>query len=199
MARRQQRKQYPKPITVKRGGRQVPRPQIIVKGFDGRFMKLADRYSDKVASIWAYRSGRYVDLIHPEYTGQPVKPEDLMIMLRRDEFEKLPEAVKAVKSFKPKSRYQVWNLSEQIDRTKGIRRKLIKLTIRVRDGRRLRKVTMYTKVKGNQKRSYQIFKQINDTLGAEGFFTYDRVGSKLLADRKGRKISIEGIDVDEVI
>lgn len=184
---------------VKRGGKEVPRPVLLFKGYDGRFIKHSERYTDKVASAWAYRSGRYVDLFHPEYTGKLIKPEDLMIVLRRDEFERLPEAVRPIASFKPKSRYQVWNLSEQIDKTKGMRRKLIKLTIRVRDGRRLRKVTMYTKVKGNQKRSYQIFKQVNDALGAEGFFTYDRVGTKLLADRRGKKISIEGIDVEEVI
>jgi hypothetical protein len=120
-------------------------------------------------------------------------------LLTRDEYERLPEVPIALRSFSPKGKYQAWNIAEQIDRSKGMRRKDLKITMEVQDGKRLRKVTFYTKIKANQKRSYQIFSAMNQAIGAERLHLYKAVGGKLLADRKGRKVSLKRVVVEEVI
>jgi hypothetical protein len=69
----------------------------------------------------------------------------------------------------------------------------------VEDGKRLKVMPMYHIIKSNKKSSYHIFRRINDLLGANNMFTYDRIGSKLLADRRGKKVRIKGIRISEVL
>jgi hypothetical protein len=99
----------------------------------------------------------------------------------------------------PKSKYQVWDLANKLDSMKGIRRKLLKIDVMVEDGKRLKVMPMYHIIKSNKKSSYHIFRRINDLLGANNMFTYDRIGSKLLADRRGKKVRIKGIRISEVL
>ena len=176
------------------------RPQTLFRDWKGRFVSPMRRYEeDVVALVQSWRGygkhGKYVDVI--QYTG--VTPEKMARLLTRDEYERLPEVPVSFKEFKPKGKYQAWNIAEQIDRAKGVRRKDLKVTMELQDGKRLRKVSFYTKIKANQKRSYQIFTAMNQAIGAERLHLYKAVGGKILADRKGRRVSIRKVTVAEVI
>jgi len=161
----------------------------------GRFMRQADRYKPGVAMVQAVRNKRYIILAE---RGLP--PESLINVLSQREFESLPEALIDRGDYTSKKKYKAWDIAEQIDRTRGIRRKQLKFTIRILVGKRQKSVTFYHKIKRNTASSYAIFRRINQELGLEGYFLYDRTPSgKVLADRTGKQVHLQGIDVEEII
>lgn len=168
--------------------------KVIFKGAKGKFVSPTDRYSDKVKAVYVYRGGRYVKVADGAQT-----PSSLAMVTSRQEFDSLPEAYKFVKEYKPKGKYQAWNLAQQIDETKRIRRKLMKFVVKVKDGKRLRRISFYNYIKANQKRSYQLFKRINEELGTSRLFLYDKIGGKIMADRRGKKVAISSIEAFEVL
>lgn len=169
-------------------------PPVIFRSEDGRFMKHAHRYRPEVAMVQAWRAGRYVDL---SYEAVPAK--QLADILSHREFETLKEATDPIDEYKSSKKYKAWDIAEQIDRTKGLRRKDMKLTVVVEDKGRRREVAIYHKIKRNTASSYRIFQRINEELGFMGMFLYDRAGGKLLADRKGRKVKLVKVIVEEVL
>jgi hypothetical protein len=170
------------------------RPKVVIRDRLGRFMSLADRYKPDVAMIQTVRNKRYTIVAE-----RPLPPEDLINVLSQREFESLPEALIDVKDYTSKAKYKAWDIASQIDKTKGIRRKQLKVTVSVRDGRRLKTVIFYHKVKRNTASSYAIFRRINQEIGLEGFYLYDRVAGKILADRTGRQVRLEKVKVEEII
>ena len=171
------------------------RHAVIFRDLRGRFLPHSHRYrEDEVAMIQAWRSGRYVDLAF-----KAVKPSTLVDILSRPEFESLKEATTPIKEVTSRSKYAAWDVASKIDKIKGIRRKDLKLTVVVDDGGRTRKVAIYHKIKRNSQSNYRIFQRINEELGFAGLFLYDKVGSKLLSDRKGRRVRLKSIIVEEVL
>lgn len=172
----------------------MPGPQVIFRDDRGRFLPYAKRYQKGVALIQAKRGGRYVDV------GQgTLAPDRLVDVLSRREFEALPEATIHLKTFSSKKKYKAWDISEQIDKTKGIRRKELKFTVTVQDGKRRRQITVYHKIKRNAKASYAVFRRINDEMGFEKLYFYKTAGGKILADRRGKKVTLVKVDMEQVL
>jgi len=145
--------------------------------------------------VQVWRGGQYVRVVE----GKHPSPDELVQVLNQREFESLPEALAKVKTYTSTSKYQAWNIAEQIDKTKGTRRKNLKITLVLDDGGRERKLELYHQIKTNKASSYQIFRRINQEVGLEGFFLYDKVGGKILADRRGTQVTIKSVRVDKVV
>jgi len=169
--------------------------RIILRDSKGRFLPASERYKGKVKTVQVKRRDKYVTVVEQ---GK-VTPETLAEVTTREEFESLSEALGRRFHFETKRKYRAWHISEQIDKTKGLRRKLLKITLNLRDGKRLRPVAFYHEITANQKRSYQLFQRINNAVGMEGAYLYDRIGGKIIADRKGKKMTLESVDVQEVL
>lgn len=159
----------------------------------GKFASPKKRYTE-VKMIMAYRGGQYVRIVERTPT-----PKLLADLLNHREFEALPEALVKIKSFKPRSKYAAWNLAEQIDQTKRLRRKDIKFTMKIMDGGRLKTIEFYHRIKRNTNSSYAIFRRINQEIGIEGFHLYNEINGKHIADRKGKQVKLVSIELEEVI
>jgi hypothetical protein len=168
--------------------------RVIFRGDRGRFISPKDRYTEKVKAVQVFRGGEYVTV-----AARTLPPRELADLLNQREFEALPEALHKLKDFKPHSKYAAWNIAEQIDKTKGIRRKNVKYTMKIQDGRRLKTLTFYHHVKRNSSSSYALFRRINDEVGFAGFNFYDMIGGKHMADRKGKQVKLVSITAEEVI
>jgi hypothetical protein len=168
--------------------------RVIFRDKDGRFIPQSDRYTKRVAKIQVVRNRKVRDI-----ASGPLSSKDLAQVLSQREFESLTEATKLVKTFSSKKKYKAWDIASQIDKTKGLRRQNLKLTVMVNDGGRQKKFTFYHNIKRNSKSNYQIFRRINQEIGLEGMFLYDRVGGKFLSDRTGKKVSLLGIKVEKVV
>jgi hypothetical protein len=44
-----------------------------------------------------------------------------------------------------------------------------------------------------------MFRRLNDLLGANQMFEYDRLKGKVLADRRGKKVTVIGARISEVL
>lgn len=174
--------------------------RIIFRDARGRFVKYEDRYKAKVKSVQLFRRDeegekRYITVAK----GGQMTPTRLATITTRTEFESLPEARGKAREFTSNKKYKAWDIAEQIDSTKGMRRHLLRITINLRDGKRLKPVTMYHIIKGNKKLSYQLFSRINDAIGAAGMNLYTRVGGRILPDRKGKTVKLESVTVEKVL
>lgn len=173
--------------------------KIMFKDEYGRFVSDKDRYT-KAVMVQARRKGYTFDLIDTRVMeGVKITPQTLINVLNRDEFESLSEALVPFKEYRSKKKYAAWDVAEQVDKTKGIRRQTLKYTVEVKDGKRTRFVSFYHRVNRNSSASYQIFRRINQELGLESMFLYDRVGSKILADRTGKKVTLGKVKVEKII
>lgn len=168
--------------------------RIVFRDKRGRFLPQTDRYEPEVSMIQVQRKGEWITLAE-----RSLPPDELATVLNQREFESLPEALSEVDTYTSTSKYKAWDIAEQIDKTKGIRRKDLKYTITLQDGKRRRQISFYHRVKRNTSGSYGIFQRINQEIGLEGLFLYDRAGGKILADRKGRKVRLVNIKVEQVI
>jgi len=131
---------------------------------------------------------------------RPLPPESLADVLSQPEFESLPEALKFRKLFESRKKYKAWDIADQIDQTKAVRRKNLKFTIVLQDGRQKREVQFYHQIKRNAQSSYSIFRRINEEIGLEGYYLYNKTpGGKILADRTGRQVHLVGIKMEEVV
>jgi hypothetical protein len=175
----------------------MKKAEIVFKDAKGRYVAKERRYTTDVATVWAKRKGMWVMI-----SDEPIGPEDLVQLVSMDEFDSLPPALKPVATVKRDNRmkYVAWNLAKRIDKTKGIRRKLIKYTLNIRDGVALRKIPFFHTIRKNGKASWQIFERINETISAEGMATYKTLKGEAIPDRKGKKeIKLESIDMEEIL
>jgi hypothetical protein len=175
-------------------------PRVVFRDKIGRFLARSERYKpEKVGMIQAIRPS-FGELVWFTLAERAMSPEDLPNVLSQPEFESLPEALVDIKEYSSKKKYKAWDIAEQIDLTKRVRRKDLKFTVSLMAGRRKKTVTFYHKIKRNTKSSYALFRRINQEIGLEGYFLYDRTPSgKVLADRTGRQVHLLGIKVEEVI
>ena len=170
--------------------------RIIFRDERGRFVSATRRYEKGlVRSVGVRRRNRYVEVI----TG-PVTPEKLADVTSRQEFESLPPAFSKMAEYKSTTKYKAWDIAGKIDKTKRIRRKLIRVTMELKSGERKRSVSFYTRINRNQSASYNIFQRMNEALGLENMYLYDKTPSgKLIEGRKGEKVRLTRVIVDEVI
>ena len=168
--------------------------RVVFRDAKGRFLKVAERYVADVKMVQVVRHREYITVAE-----RRLKPDELVNVLNQREFESLPEALVDFKTYTSKSKYKAWDIARQIDETKRVRRKNLKYTVTIKDGTQLRKVSFYHNVKRNSESSYGIFRRINQEIGLEGMFLYDRVGGKILADRTGKQVSLINIKVEEVV
>ena len=168
--------------------------KVVFRDAKGKFMPQASRFDKHVAMVQAVRNGYYTILAE-----RGLGAKDLAQVLSQREFESLKEATVPVKLYTSGKKYKAWDIAEQIDKTKKIRRQDLKLTVMVDDGGRKKAFTFYHQIKRNSPSSYQLFRRINQEIGLEGMFLYDRVGGKLMSDRTGKKVKLLGIQVDKVI
>lgn len=168
--------------------------RVIFRDKQGRFVAAKDRYQPVVKSVQAFRGGEYVTII-----ARTPTPKSLVDLLNHREFETLPEALVKIKDYTPKSKYAAWNIAEQIDKTKRVRRKNLKITLKVMDGKRLKIIEFYHQIKRNAESSYSIFRRINAEIGIEGFHLYNEVNGKHIADRKGKQVRLVNVTVEEII
>jgi hypothetical protein len=168
------------------------------RGKDGRFVPAEERFT-QAKTVEAFRRGRWVTLIE-EKKGH-ISPKDLAIVLNRKEFENIAPAYDPVVTVKPRSKYQAWNIAEQIDKTRGVRRKLLRVKITIQDSKgKQKQVQFYQKINKNQKSSARIYHRINEVLGAEGYYTYKTGrGGGIIGERKGRKVKIVKATVEQVL
>ena len=169
--------------------------RVVIRDKLGRFMKLTDRYTPRVAKIQVVRNREYLTV-----SERALTPKDLANVLNHREFESLPEALVDKKTYTSSKKYKVWDIADQVDRTKGVRRKQLKFTVTVQDGQRVKHVTFYHNIKRNTASSYAIFRRINQELGLEGMFLYDKTpdGHKI-GDRTGRQVKLVSIKLQEII
>lgn len=161
----------------------------------GRFVSAEKRYEkDKVARVQVKRRNRYVDVIVGKVT-----PEKLADVTSRQEFESLPPAHHQVAEFKSTKKYKAWDIAGKINSTKRVRRKLLRVTMEIDDKGRKRKVDFYTRINRNSSAQYNIFSRMNEALTGGKFFLYDRVSGKKIEGRKGKKVSLLRVTVDEVL
>ena len=166
------------------------------RGTNGRFVRGEDRFTKQVKSVDVFRRGRWVTVI--DESG--FTPKDLAQVLNRKEFEEIPAAYEPIQEYKPRSKYQAWNIAEQIDKTRGVRRKLLRVKVVVRVGKKKKTLQFYQKINKNQKSSARIYHRINEALGAEGFYTYKgHPAGGIIGERKGKKVAIIKVTVEQVI
>ena len=169
--------------------------KVIFRDKSGKFLPQEERFDeDKVGMVQVVRNGIYTILAE-----NALKPKDLVQVLSQREYESLKEATVHVKTYTSKSKYKAWDIAGQIDKTKKIRRQQIKLTVTIMDGKQQKQFSFYHQIKRNSASSYSLFRRINEELGWEGVFLYDRIHGKMMADRKGKKVSLKSIRVDKVI
>lgn len=170
------------------------------RGKDGKFVPAEERYS-KAKSVEAFRRGRWVYLIE----DGDVTPKTLAVVLNRKEFEAIPAAFEEIGEYTPRrgkahKGHEAWDIAEQIDKTKGVRRKLLRVKITVDVGKGKKKqVQFYQKINKNQKSSARIYHRINEALGAEGHYTYKTYKGKLIQGRQGTKVKITKVTVEGVL
>lgn len=171
--------------------------RVIFKDKHGKFVKHADRYKPGVVQkVFVKRRDRYVPVV--EKGG--LTPEMLADVTTRDEFESMPEAVREIKTFSSKKKYKAWDIAEQIDRSKGMRRKLLKITMEVEGvGRKPKFISFYHEINTNKSRSYHLFKRMNDAIGFENMNFYKTAGGKALSERSGKSVKLKTVKVEEVI
>lgn len=171
----------------------MAKPRVIFRDALGRFMRAEDRYKPEVAMVQAVRNREYIILAE-----RMLKPDLLVQVLNQREFESLPEALFDRGTKSSTAKYKAWDIANQIDQMKGIRRKDMKYTVVVMDGKQKREISFYHRIKRNTAASYDLFRRINQEIGLEGFYIYRTAAGKILADRTGKKVRLVGVKVEEI-
>ena len=169
--------------------------RVIFRDSSGKFLPQAERFTKKVAMIQVVRNKRYVTVAE-----ESLASKDLTQVLSQREYESLSEATTLVKDFTSGKKYKAWDIASQIDETKGIRRQDLKVTIVVNDGGRQKSFSFYHQVKRNTASSYQLFRRINQEIGLERMFLYDKTpGGRLLPDRTGKQVKLVKVRLEKVV
>lgn len=168
--------------------------KVVFRDARGRFVAESERYQRATTMQRQFR-GRWVTVVKGT---KVLTPRRIAELLPRDEFEALAPNYGPVREVRPEVRkYTAWNVAEQVQRgaVRGVRGRVIKVTMKLLDGKRMRKVPFYYRVRRKGNFAYGLFKEMNAAIGNQALFLYDRVGSKLLPDRKGRKVRLTGVDI----
>lgn len=170
--------------------------RVIFRDKRGKYVAESDRYKrGLVQTVQVKRRGRYVDVI--EDGG--LTPERVADVLTRQEFEGLSTSFRELKTYTSRAKYKAWDIAKQIDKTPSIRRKLIKVEMLLSDGQRTRKANFYVKLNRNQQASYTLFQRMNEAVGFDNMYLYNKIGQRVIEGRAGRKVSLVSVTVNEVL
>lgn len=179
--------------------KQKVKPQrVIFKDGLGRFVKAEDRYK-KATTVLVRRGKKYVPVIE----DSEVTPKKLAQVTTRPEFESLPPAFKHIKRVEAptskKVKNKTWKLAQDIARTRGVKDKLVKITVKFRKGRRGRTASFYHKIPAKKKSDYMLFKHLKEvTEGVKLPHWYDVMPDDLEAMEED-KAEIMDVDVETVL
>ncbi len=168
--------------------------KLMFFGKNGKLVKESERYQKATKVMRKFRR-KWVPIYERD---TPITPKTLADLVPRDEFEALAANYGEPKSITTKAKkYVAWSLANKLDKNevRGLRGHTAKVSMKIRDGKRLRVVTFYHRFRRKGSFAYSVFKAMNTAIGAEGLHLYNRLGSKLLPDRKGKKAHLEGLDV----
>ncbi len=168
--------------------------KLIFLNSKGKFVKESERYQKATRVLRKYRR-KWVEIYHRD---EPISPKTLANLVPRDEFESLAANYGNPVGITTKAKkYVAWSLANRLDKNevRGLRGHTAKVSMKVRDGKRQRTITFYHRFRRKGSYAYSVFKAMNQALGSEGLYFYNRLGSKLLPDRVGRKIHLEGLEV----
>ncbi len=181
------------------------RQRVVFKDGLGRYVKAEDRYK-QATTVQVLRRGRYVTVIE----RGTVTPTKLAQVTNRTEFESLPPAfqhIKKVTPDKPKRRRKgkagdndvAWQLANKITATRGIRDKMVRITVSVKKGKRKFKVAFFHKLPSKKKNTYALFKHIREASGGKELpFWYD-IQDDDLGDLLEDDVDIEDASVEVVM
>lgn len=175
--------------------RRKPKPPKRVLFFDanGKFVSPVDRYK-KAVKVMRYVRGKYREVTEGE---KVITPRRLVDLLTQDEFEHLPATFGSPRDVKPTARkYIAWDLSQKAVKVRGLRGKAVRVTMTIKDGKATRIVSFIHQFRHKGARPYGLFKHMNEAIGNIGGFLYNRIRSKLLSDRKGRQMRLQGIRLE---
>ena len=188
----------------KRGKPKEMASGVVFRDTLGRFVAQAERYQKAVSAQRYYRTTikRGYELIYETILpniGKPITPKRLVDLLPQDEFENLNPSYGKAKVFVPHPKvrkYTAWDLAHQAEsQPRGMRGRLVKVTMNLKDGRATRKINFYTRIRRKGPFAIGLFLSMNKALLNEGMFLYNRVGSKLLPDRKGKKVHLQSMEI----
>lgn len=168
--------------------------RLMFFGAGGRMVPESRRYQDATLVKRKFR-GKWHTIYEQD---EPITPKVLADLVPRDEFEALaPNYADPVRLETRAKKYTAWSLANHLDNNKvrGLRGHTAKVDMLLRDGKRLRKVSFYHRFRRKGSFAYGVFLAMNKAIGNEGMHLYNRLGSKLLPDRKGRKVRLIGLDV----
>jgi hypothetical protein len=161
--------------------------RVIFRDAKGRFVPESERYQ-RATSVQRLYRGSWVTITEG---GKRITPRRLAQLLPRDEFEMLAPNYSDPVSFRPAARkYTAWDVAGQISRARGVRGTVLRVELHLRDGRRLRKITFYRRTRRKGSLHIPVFLAINEAIGNNKMNLYNRIGSKLFPDRKGRTVRL---------
>lgn len=167
--------------------------KVIFRDDKGRFVAESERYQ-RATSVQKLFRGKYETIVD----HKKVTPRLLADLLTRDEFESMAANYSPPITLETKAKkYSAWDLANVAEGVRGLRGHMTKVTMNLQDGDRLRKVTFFHKVSRKGKFSYQLFRHMNSAIGNEKLFLYNRIGSKLLPDRKGKQVHLKSIEISK--
>ncbi len=131
-------------------------------------------------------------------TKRKVTPKSLVDLLPRDTFESLAPNYAAPVEVAPQAKkYTAWDAAGKAQNLRGIRGHMVKVEMLIRDGKQTKKIGFYTKIRRKGAFQYSLFRSMNRALANEKTYLYNRIGSKLLPDRKGKKVHLVSIAISK--
>lgn len=164
--------------------------KVVFRDALGRFVAEKERYQ-KAVMVQRVIKGKYITVTEGKTR---VTPKRLVELVPQDEFEALPAAYKDPEAIMTKAKkYTAWDLSTKMEKIRGIRGKMLKVTMMIRDGDRMKEISFFRRVKRRGNFAYGFFRAMNEAIGNEGGYLYNRVASKIFPDRRGRQVNLIGI------
>jgi hypothetical protein len=171
-------------------------PAVIFRDKRGRFVSAAKRYSPETIMVQRRVRGQYVTVIRGK--GR-ITPFSLAQVLDRITYERLPPALVPVKEFRPRGIYKAWNAAGKIDKMRGLRGHLVKVTMTIADGKRRRQISFMHSMKKRARRNVSLWRHMNAAIGMQGFYFYNQVAGRILADRIGKRVDLVSVKVEKAI
>ncbi len=123
-------------------------------------------------------------------------PKRIASLLPRDEFEALKPNFTVPVRFRPKAKkFTAWNVAGQIQKMRGIRGHTIRVTLNLLQGRQLRQLTFYRRVRRKGAVQGGLFHQMQEALQLAKVYLYNRIGNRIFPERRGRKVRLHSADV----
>lgn len=166
---------------------------IRMRDYRGRFVPLALRYKKGlVKTVEVFRGVDHPHWITVINTGN-VTLKRLTQVIRRREFEAIPAAYEDLVRIdvSKRKKNKVMAAAIAIDKTRGVRRHLLRITARARINGRIRTKTFFQKINKPGESSYRIYESIYIAFGRKAPYSYDAIGDIPDADDRFDLLDVE--------